>query len=737
MASLGTSALIIGYHQDPNETAHILSLDGTFVPIDIWTKMSQIVYEIRWSKKYQSYDQWRDSYMERCTSQGIEVYSGKGLYSTLLPEDMQWMMKLGNSTIQIINGILVAGILESKTTTGTNSSIGMNIYRTYGAEETVSWLNASYRMLNIYLIYKGNTLGFSHILLSEEQDDQIDKIKQLVTKRDDLRTNVEIIPDLITRIRTESAITQELDNVREQISVIVMNPTSLDLTYHIRGIMDSDLILYAKRYRLDPNCTNDAICLQIDPFSEIVPISREEIDEYPTKDIHLSEKITLRGRGSTINLDFYTGTILYTPLGSNKTYRFSMGVFPRVSFILLSKEIQNNSEVQMRIPIDRLYTTPNQLRMMIESGARGNATNGIQIGAIIGQMSYGGGRIPRMLDSSQSATTATLDSSSNEFIQNTGSRSMPCYEFGENTPKSRGFIANSYLQGMTPSEYMSSHVASRENLTSNTDLTPRTGYFERRVRTFTENLRITRGNNMQVVTNERDIIVMWDYLMDPSKLFAIDKHTTFMDIGYERSRMNISTTSKAIYIHIPYRETIREYLSLDNKLQSIIEGIQDVDIILSCDSRIEVKHTDFYQYLRDVVTKNSSNQNRNVVVITLSTDIPLKQRESWFFSLIEYDNIIVIPLSNRYRPDLEKIQSMLRLPVQQAIDVFTANISEISYDIKSGSIIPLRTLYQMLILGTQYTSFPMMIIPSIDSYELISKYSLLETLILSHPTKQL
>jgi hypothetical protein len=58
-------------------------------------------------------------------------------------------------------------------------------------------------------------------------------------------------------------------------------------------------------------------------------------------------------------------------------------------------------------------------------------------------------------------------------------------------------------------------------LTSNTDLTPKTGYFARRLRVFLEDLRIVRPAGRQIVVNEKGVIVMFDFNLNPSYIFEI------------------------------------------------------------------------------------------------------------------------------------------------------------------------------------------------------------------------
>jgi hypothetical protein len=129
MASLAASNLLVGYHQDTNLAAHVMTLQGTYVDEQIWDLTAQVVYQERWTEKYPTYDQWKASFVARCIQQKVEPVSGKSLWSTLLPEDMNWSTKKA----EIKNGILTRGTLDKAVLSGSPASIGMVMYRTYGA----------------------------------------------------------------------------------------------------------------------------------------------------------------------------------------------------------------------------------------------------------------------------------------------------------------------------------------------------------------------------------------------------------------------------------------------------------------------------------------------------------------------------------------------------------------------------------------------------------------------------
>jgi DNA-directed RNA polymerase beta' subunit len=74
----------------------------------------------------------------------------------------------------------------------------------------------------------------------------------------------------------------------------------------------------------------------------------------------------------------------------------------------------------------------NSLVIMKKAGAKGTDTNNGQIAGFVGQQNIDGGRMPLMLCD--------------------GTRSLPCFKKGDNSPAARGFVAHSFVEGLTPYE---------------------------------------------------------------------------------------------------------------------------------------------------------------------------------------------------------------------------------------------------------------------------------------------
>jgi len=654
---MASSTLIVGYHQDVCLAAHMMSFYGCYMDQYMWEDLAREVYNLMWKDPVVgpalTWDQWLRDHEDRCKKVGIDLYSGRSLYSTMLPSTMQWN---GTRTMAIENGILRLGphdALDASKLSKSSGSIGMVMYSTYQPEVTVSWLNASYHMLNRYLAKVGITLAFPHLLLSDVQNRDIAAIKRTVNTRLDLQDAGDNIHDSVLKTRHETRILQELNNARETVAVMVMRPRDPSIATRVRG-----------------------------PVSGILSLTHRAAD-VPEVRMEIS-------KGSRIDADFYHGSITLHAEGS-PSITWSMGDYPDVSFdIEVSDGIRKSIESVSRTWSIDLYP----LRMMTESGARGNTTNAIQIAGIIGQQSYKGQRIPRLMGYGEAKGTR-------------GIRSFPTVPFGSNTPESRGFISNSYLQGMTPTEYGAAQQAARENLVSNVSLTPETGYFERRAKTFTENLKISLVDGKRVVTNERDIVVMWDYLLDTSRVFNVGGVRTFVDIRFEmgRNRASIRHT-KAIFFRIDALSTLDAYIPVDQRLHEVSsdDNRKEHDVIVAYDTKMQ---RDFVEYLYML-------KNRGIINILVA--------QGSVHPIDMYEYTLVVDATHG-------MPSMPSGTWTSAINVSQPSISGPSYPSKKGEQISESILYQMMVYGSAIEAHPYVVRPS----RTITTGSLLERMILAGP----
>ena len=101
----------------------------------------------------------------------------------------------------------------------------------------------------------------------------------------------------------------------------------------------------------------------------------------------------------------------------------------------------------------------NNAIQMARSGSKGSTINISQMTAIVGQQSVEGKRIPFGFKY----------------------RTLPHFTKDDYSPESRGFVENSYLRGLTPTEFFFHAMAGREGLIDTAVKTAETGYIQRRL----------------------------------------------------------------------------------------------------------------------------------------------------------------------------------------------------------------------------------------------------------------
>ena len=110
-------------------------------------------------------------------------------------------------------------------------------------------------------------------------------------------------------------------------------------------------------------------------------------------------------------------------------------------------------------------TTQNSLKdsnnavTMANSGSKGSSINISQMSALVGQQMVEGKRIPFGFKY----------------------RTLPHFTKDDYSPESRGFVENSYLRGLTPTEFFFHAMAGREGLIDTAVKTAETGYIQRRL----------------------------------------------------------------------------------------------------------------------------------------------------------------------------------------------------------------------------------------------------------------
>ena len=169
-----------------------------------------------------------------------------------------------------------------------------------------------------------------------------------------------------------------------------------------------------------------------------------------------------------------------------KAYNEELELIPgntlRQTFENQVNRILNEANNKTGILAQNSLTEHNNFKAMAVSGAKGNKINISQVIACVGQQNVEGKRIPFGFRK----------------------RTLPHFIKDDYGPQSRGFVENSYLAGLTPSEFFFHSMGGREGLIDKAVKTAETGYIQRRLIKAMESVMVTydgtvRNSNGQVI----------------------------------------------------------------------------------------------------------------------------------------------------------------------------------------------------------------------------------------------
>jgi DNA-directed RNA polymerase II subunit RPB1 len=140
----------------------------------------------------------------------------------------------------------------------------------------------------------------------------------------------------------------------------------------------------------------------------------------------------------------------------------------------------------------------NNAVIMARSGSKGSTINISQMTALVGQQSVEGKRIPFGF----------------------AYRTLPHFTKDDYSPESRGFVENSYLRGLTPTEFFFHAMAGREGLIDTAVKTAETGYIQRRLVKALEDVMVKYDGT---VRNSLGDIVQFIYGEDGLDAVYIEK----------------------------------------------------------------------------------------------------------------------------------------------------------------------------------------------------------------------
>ncbi len=176
-----------------------------------------------------------------------------------------------------------------------------------------------------------------------------------------------------------------------------------------------------------------------------------------------------------------------------------------------TKIIQVLNEVRTKTGavLKDIFPENNPVGEMIKSGGKGNLLHITQMSACVGQQVLNGKRID---------------------FGYTG-RSLSFFKKGDLSPKARGFIRNSFIDGLNPIEFFFGAMTGRDSLMDTALRTPKSGYLYRRLASALQDLRVEYD---ETIRDSNNIIIQFKYGgdgIDVSEMHKNKKITPGEDVG--------------------------------------------------------------------------------------------------------------------------------------------------------------------------------------------------------------
>ncbi|KAJ5676786.1 DNA-directed RNA polymerase II subunit RPB1 [Penicillium maclennaniae] len=148
-----------------------------------------------------------------------------------------------------------------------------------------------------------------------------------------------------------------------------------------------------------------------------------------------------------------------TASATDNTLEALPGMNVRETFESKVSRALNNARDEAGAATEESLKDLNNAIQMARSGSKGSTINISQMTAVVGQQSVEGKRIPFGFKY----------------------RTLPHFTKDDYSPESRGFVENSYLRGLTPTEFFFHAMAGREGLIDTAVKTAETGYIQRKL----------------------------------------------------------------------------------------------------------------------------------------------------------------------------------------------------------------------------------------------------------------
>jgi DNA-directed RNA polymerase beta' subunit len=159
-----------------------------------------------------------------------KLYNGHEIFSYIIPVGINMLKKSGDKTIiEIVNGQLKSGYLDSTALSNAKNSIIHFIWDKFGPNKTKRFIDDSQRLILHYLLYRGQTVGFKDILLNGNMGEQIDQLisNKLLEYKYNL-TQFENDSDQYSAETVEKSLMDEVNLIMPNVGQMLMKHYGMD-----------------------------------------------------------------------------------------------------------------------------------------------------------------------------------------------------------------------------------------------------------------------------------------------------------------------------------------------------------------------------------------------------------------------------------------------------------------------------------------------------------------------------
>jgi len=610
-----------------------------------------------------------NSLMDRATQLDVNPYSGKVLASSLFPEDFNYKKVYDtNKYVEIVNGILVTGVLSKNVIADDEGSILQFLNKNYGAKIATEFQGNTYILVSSWMT--DTSISFNYTDCDPGRAVEA-KVRSIIQNADaTIRSLGEAnITGKLENNKYESIVSTKINSTKSLVDKQLLENTDLQVMLVDRSGTKNMIGAYATYARNRPGMN--------------ILLSGYGGRLYLPHDMMVS-----------VTMNYNTKTAYYT---TTDEQRHNIDVVD-----LISVTFQYKDSVSGVQNYTKFYHVQNSFMAMIESKSKGSFNQYAQVAAMAGQQSLNGKRIQRSLANN--------------------SVTLPHFEQNVRSMVSEGFVDYGYLHGIPPLQYYMHGIAARQSVIDTAANTPATGYQQRKATAFMQNSvtqfdgtvrstsyvmtepngnKVVVGNRVESVTgNERMVggpIVQFmygDMGLATNKLININGSNTFTDIKNKLLQIRTRDANNQ-YAYVVFVDDANYKVAIVT-----VRGLK---------SLIATPNTDVIVVMKPTVPLSFQTAFRSIAskAIVSNYDSPL-----WAYSFTSYKRIIII---DGYYLLAAPISSAI-VNGRQSVNLLSGDRTPTFFDrdVKTGAY---NTLTEVMISTAHPSNDAMVIIePSIIKY---------------------